>query len=144
MHYFEIEFIESSGFLGKAGFPILFCRVVGVIPEANIVILKYDKTEKKWVEFKVEISKDESLEILNRLKIIGIPDRLPEVRGLQATAPFWTDLSIKIKFDDKRFYLDLWTEGSIFGQDAENFLELFQFLFNLVGYSGESSLVAIP
>lgn len=143
IHYFEIDVIESTGFLGKAGFPILFCRVVGIIPEANIVILKYHKPEKKWLEYKVEISQDESLEILKRLKKIGIPDRLPKVKGLQATAPFWIDLSLKIKFDDKRFYLDLWTERAIYGQDAENFQELFQYLFNLVGYSGDSSLTAI-
>ena len=143
LEIFEIEVVESTGRLGKSGYPILLCRTDGFMQEASagIVILAYDYTEKKWGEYRHTIAPDAAKEIVERLKLLGIPERLPMVEGIHLTAPVWINLSLKIKFNNQRFYLDLWAAEGIKGKDAENLRELFKYLFNLAGYSGSSAVI---
>ena len=140
-YFFEIEVIESKGPLGRVGSPVLFCRAAGQRTQGQISILNYDDFQHKWIEYKKEIDLDRIGEIIRYLNQSGIPERLPDVWGLQATAPFWISSSIKIKFDEKRFYLDIWTEHGISGKDEKPFRDLFGCLFNLVGFPGPSSLL---
>jgi len=139
---FEIEVFESEGPLNNLikMAPVLFCRVTGAI-ETSIVIISYDSQQKRWNEFRREVSYDHSQEIIARLKRLGIPERLPEVTGVHQTAPFRIQLSLKITFDDRRFYLDLSAAEGIEGKDAGKLRELFQYLFKLADFPGGSILI---
>ena len=134
--YFEIEVVESTGNIGKAGSPFLICRAESAFSQdsANVFLLVYNTSQRKWIEYYKTIDSYEADLVIERLKRLGFPTRLPEVEGVHQTATFWINFSLKIKLDDQRFYLDLSATEGMKGKDAANLYELFEYLFSLAGY----------
>ena len=139
--FFAIEIIHSGGGLGLASSPKFFLRTAGFGRAANLVILDYDYSQQKWNEYRKEMTSIEAEEIIERLKRLGIPERLPEVEGQPDTSDYCSELSLKIKVNDKRFYLDIMMQASGFrGKDAENLRGLLLYLFSIAGFQGSPSL----
>ncbi len=137
-YLFEMELIESAGGLGRVGVPILFCRAAGLLlpnqEDASLVILNFDHFHKQWIEHRPDLTIDQAKEIVVRLQQLGIPGRLPAIEDNWNTSHVWHHFSLRIKFDDKRFYLDIRTEGRGFaGNDRENLAGLIRYLLGIAG-----------
>lgn len=138
---FGLELIKSEGVFPKvAASPSIFCWIKALhlsenIDTANILILHRQNQNQEWNEKSRNITYQESLKIADYLKQLGIPEKLPNIRGLiDYTADPFTDFSLRINYMDKNFYLNVHSSfGDFGGKDAQQMEELFEYIFGLVG-----------
>ncbi len=135
---FGIELIKSfESFSKRIRQPQLICSVqVKNFPDyfydGNITVLR--KNSNKWGESQKSLTKNESQIIFEYLKKLGFPNQLPQIEMTIGTANYTDYYSFHFMFEEKHFYLNLASEGGNFsGADAQNFVEIFQYIFTLIG-----------
>jgi hypothetical protein len=142
-----LSLIESSGLFGRVGAPTLFCWVSavhlpgGLIDDGNALVLSHDITGA-WHEHSQRLSAGQSLEVIERLEKLGLPERAPEAEEVLDTSEAWFHISFLVRIGSCHARVDIPMHSSGFeGRDAEPLKELFRCLFGLAGYRGYSTTV---
>lgn len=138
----SLALIESSGSFFRVGSPTLLCwfsvahMPASDIGDGKIVVIHYDQIRGGWNEYTREVTVEQSQAILEQVKRLGFPDRLPDVEGKVDTGDHWTHLSLQIGINDRRSWLTLSMESSGFeGRDADLLRQLFRHLFGIAGFA---------
>jgi hypothetical protein len=143
----SLSLIESSGLFGRVGAPTLFCWVGaahlpgGIIDDANALVLSRDLTSA-WREHSRRVSAAQSLEVVERLEKLGLPERAPETEEVLDTSEAWSHVSFLVRIGSRHARVDIPMHSSGFGgRDAEPLKELFRCLFGLAGYRAYSTTI---
>lgn len=136
--FFSLEIIKTVGVFPKVNKPNLICSIRAFhLPnhfnDANLSIVQRI-SHNEWKEYQKNLTQQESQNIVEFFRKLGIPNRLPKIDGfLDETADLRTDLLIHIYFEEKHFYLNINSvNGDFLGDDAQTLEELFQYIFRLV------------
>lgn len=132
--FFEFELIESYGG-GSLPFtsPNKFIRVAGNSDGiGQLVLAIYDLAWKRWEDYRHDLTSQEVIELVGRIKGLGIPERLPEIEGVPDKYEIFTHYSLKIKYNYQRFYLEITAPNNRFiGQDANNLNDLLEYIVSI-------------
>lgn len=100
------------------------------------MIIHHDQIRGGWNEYSREVTIEQSQAIIERVKRLGFPDRLPAVEGKDDTGNHWTHLSLQIGINEQRSLMGVSMESSGFeGRDADPLRELFRHLFGIAGFA---------
>ncbi len=137
----SLVLIQSSGWFYQVGFPTLLCWLhsahlpASTIDDGKIVVIHYDQIRRGWNEHAREVTMEQSQRILERLKRLGFPTRLPAVDGKEDTGNQWSHLSLQVGINNQSSLLSVSMQSSGFeGRDADLLRGLFQDLFRLAGF----------
>src|SRR5262245_2902952 len=90
--FFDVEIIlvESRGEFVKGGRPNLFCWFrtfrLSQTHEGRASVLAFDEAASEWKESTRMLSSDESLRVVDAVKMLGIPGRELDVRAAVDTS----------------------------------------------------------
>jgi hypothetical protein len=116
----------------------------GLIDDANALVLSRDLTGM-WREHSRRLSAGQSLEVVERLEKLGLPERAPETEEVLDTSEAWFHISFLVRVGSRHARVDIPMHSSSFrGRDAEPLKELFRCLFGLAGYGGYSTTIYGP
>ena len=142
-----LSLTESSGLFGRVGAPTLFFWLSaahlpgGLIDDGNVLVLSRDLTGV-WREHPQRLSAGQSLEVLERLEKLGLPERAPEAEEVLDTSEAWSHISFLARIGSRHARVDIPMHSSGFeGRDSEPLKELFRCLFGLAGYRGYSTTI---
>lgn len=140
-YFLELLVTESGGAFGRAGSPHFFCRLRAKqfpgagFHDGNIVVVNRDDRTGIWREYAQAVSPEQSREILERLKLLGMPEHLPEVQGAFDTSDGWSHIFFQVTVNDQHSFLNIGMQVSGFaGPDAEPLRNLFRYLFSLAKF----------
>lgn len=144
----EISLLQIGGEVLNRGDLQVVCdfrafHVPGTPMDAGRVsVLAKDRISERWVEYRRETEREFAAEIAGLVKQLGIPERVPKVRGELDTCDSWTQLLLHFTVDSKSctFAIDVQCSG-FEGADAETLRTLLQKLFLAAGFESHSRSV---
>lgn len=144
----ELTLLETVGPFFRIGFPRLLCWFQAIyLPslqcdEGKVVVVVHEGQTTTWRELSRPVTRNQSLDVLGRLKALGLPGRLPEVEGVVDTSDSWSHLVLRGRVEEESFVVEINMHSSGFqGPDAETVRNLCRELFHLAGYSQYSSAI---
>lgn len=147
----EISLLQTGGEVLHAGNVELVCdyRAIHIantpMDSGRVTVLAKDRISQKWVEYRRNTNWDLAVEVARVVKLMGLPDQPPKVRGSLDTCERWTQLSFRVAVDGQScaFTIDIQCSG-FEGSDAQKLRHLLKMLFAAVGFESYSKSVYGP